>query len=125
MSKPKGRNHRTDGPGGIPLTHTAMVLGDGRIMPIVETLGRRMIREIDPLSSDGRRLLADGRVALCWEDGLRFATRPVVDVLETLQSSARSRRDSGPAVPGWTVHHNRVIRSIGRMKRILRPTPRG
>ncbi len=102
-----------------------MVLGDGRIMPIVETLGRRQIREIDPLSSDGRRLLADGHVTLCWEDGQRVEARPVVDVLDTLQSSARSRRDSGPGIPGWTVHHNRVIRSIGRMKRILRPTTRG
>jgi len=102
-----------------------MVLGDGRILPIVETLGRRVIREIDPLSTDGRRLLAEGLVTLCWEDGLRSETRPVVDVLETIQSRTRSLRDSGPGIPGWTVHHNRVIRSIGRMKRILRPTTRG
>ena len=125
MSESVRSKPETPDTGSMPLKRTAMVLGDGRVLPIVETLGRRVIREIDPLSADGRRLLAEGLVTLCWEDGLRSETRPVVDVLDTIQSRTRSLRDSGPGTPGWTVHHNRVIRSIGRMKRILRPTNRG
>jgi len=109
----------------MPIRRTAMVLGDGRVMPIVETLGRRLIREIDPLSANGRRLLGDGRVTLCWEDGVRMEARPVADVLDTLQTNARTQRDAGPSHQAWMLHHNRVIRSIGRMKRILKPPPRG
>jgi len=109
----------------MPIRRTAMVLGDGTIMPIVETLGRRLIREVDPLSAKGRRLLGDGEVTLCWEDGVRMEARPVADVLDTLQTNARTQRDAGPPHQAWTLHHNRVIRSIGRMKRILKSPPRG
>jgi len=46
---------------------TALVTGEGRVLPIVEKIGRRVIREIDPGSAEGSRLLAEGKVEL-WSD---------------------------------------------------------
>ena len=97
-----------------------MVLGDGRILPIIESLGRRQIREIDPLTVEGRRLLNDGRVRLCWEDGRRVDAMPVKDLLDRLLAETRTRQDSVPAGSvAWTLHHDRMLRRIGRMKRLL------
>lgn len=48
-------------------TYTAVVCADGRVLPIVECLGRRVLGEIDPGSREGRELLAGGRVRL-WSD---------------------------------------------------------
>jgi hypothetical protein len=51
---------------------TALVTGEGRVLPIVEKVGRRVIREIDPGSAEGSRLLAQGKVDL-WSDlGVRI-----------------------------------------------------
>lgn len=51
-------------PDSIRKHYSAPVCGDGRILPIIESVGRRFIREIDPSSHEGRRLLGEGRVAL-------------------------------------------------------------
>lgn len=65
-----GPQGKRDGkfPEGIRKAYTAVVTGNGRVLPIVETVGRRVLREIDPESMEGRRLLAQGRVEL-WSDG--------------------------------------------------------
>src|SRR2546426_6023171 len=101
--------------------HSAAVLGDGRILPIIETLGRRVLREIDPLSSEGRSLLDAGRVTLWYDDGARVETAPIQQVLDRLRSAVRVRRDAYPKVPRWTAHHDKLLKSIGRMKRSLKP----
>jgi hypothetical protein len=105
------------------VTHySTMVLGDGSILPIVESLGKRQLREIDPLSVEGRQLLANGRVRLCYEDGRCVEAVPIQDVLERLDSVTRLQRGAYPShVKGWTRHHDRMLRHIGRMKRKLRP----
>ena len=93
------------------------VLGDGRILPIVETIGRRLIREIDPASSEGRALLDSGRVTLWFNDGASVRTAPVHQVLDEILAEARRKRDVYPAMPSWTAHHDEVLRSIGRARR--------
>ena len=55
----------------IRKSYTAVVTGDGRVLPIVESLGRRLLREIDADSPEGRRLLAEGRVMLWADEGGR------------------------------------------------------
>ncbi|MFQ5700238.1 MAG: hypothetical protein ACE5HU_00150 [Acidobacteriota bacterium] len=94
------------------------------MLPITETLGRRRLREIDPLSAEGRRLLAQGHVRLCYEDGLRFETLPIRDVLDRLDAATRRSRGAyEPQVRPWIDHHDKILRSIGNMKKKLKPRP--
>ncbi len=99
----------------------AFVLGDGRILPILETVGRRQIREIDPLSAEGRRLLAQGCVHLRWADGRQAGAVPVDRVLEEIDARTRARRALYPGdAPRWTDHHDDLLRRIGSARRRLR-----
>jgi hypothetical protein len=54
--------------------YQAAVLGTGEILNIVESIGRRQLRNIDPAGREGRRLLAEGQVHL-WGDPLVPAGR--------------------------------------------------
>ena len=101
--------------------HRAAVLGDGKVFPIVETLGRRVLREIDPLSAEGRSLLDAGKVTLWIDDGARAEAAPIQKILDELQSAVRQRRDVYPEIPRWTAHHDQLLKSIRRMKRTLKP----
>ncbi|HKY31315.1 MAG TPA: hypothetical protein VJV23_02180 [Candidatus Polarisedimenticolia bacterium] len=108
-------------PGSVSsLRYSAAVLGDGRVLPIHETLGRRHLRDIEPLSAEGRRLLSAGRVTLWYEDGSRAEAAPIRDVLDRIASRAAERRGDYPQVQAWTDHHDRVLRSIGRMKKVMK-----
>ena len=98
--------------------YNAMVLGDGRILPIVESLGKKQLREIDPISSEGRKLLQAGRVRLCYDDGRRVEAIPILDALEHLDHSTRLRRNES-GVSAWSTHHDRILESIDRMKKKL------
>src|SRR5262245_66252985 len=86
--------------------YSAAILGDGQVLPIIETLGRRMLREIDPMSSEGRSLLDEGKVTLWYDDGARVETAPIQQVLDRLRSTIRARRDVYAKVPRWTAHHD-------------------
>ncbi|HYR69212.1 MAG TPA: hypothetical protein VER77_04970, partial [Candidatus Dormibacteraeota bacterium] len=61
----------------IEKRYTAIVCGDGRILPITETIGRRVLREIKPEGREGRKLLASGSVTLWTTDGRRYRNHPV------------------------------------------------
>ena len=102
------------------MRYAAMVLGDGSIMPITQNLGRRRLREIDPLSAEGRRLLKAGRVRLVVDDGARTLTDSILSVLTEMETTVRAHRDAGPGLVDWRGHFDRVLRNIGRMKRRLR-----
>jgi len=115
MSTSQGRRH-----GDNRLHYSTAILGDGRILPIVETMGRRLIREIDPMSAEGRNLLDTGMVTLWFDDGASVMTAPIQQVLARIQTSVRQRRDAYPGISRWTAHHDEVLRSIGRVKRTLR-----
>jgi len=104
-----------------PTRYAAAVCGDGRVLTISQMCGRRLIREIDPLSSQGRSLLAAGQVTLFYDDGRRVQTAPIDDVLGCMESDTRVRRDAYPHLSEWTSHHDRVLKSIVRMKRRLDP----
>ena len=47
-------------------------MGDGRLGPIEERIGRRLIRLVDPQSEEGRALLDSGAVDLLGPEGERF-----------------------------------------------------
>ena len=101
--------------------YEAGICGDGRVLPILERLGRRHLREIDPTSSEGRWLLAEGKVTLWFDDGTRSQTAPIDRVLDQILSATKSRRDANPGLPGWTSHHEQVLKSLYRVRRSLRP----
>src|SRR5262245_1251361 len=104
---------------GRPRTYSAAVLGDGRVTPITECLGRRLLREIDPLSSEGRSLLSSGRVMLWHEDGARREAVSIAEALDRQASRARTLGLTYPDLPEWTTHHDEMVRRIGRMKKAL------
>ncbi len=106
--------------GGASARYTAAVCGDGRVLPIVERLGRRQVREIDPLSSRGRELLASGSVTLLYDGGERAEALAIDALLERLCERARGRRDAYPGLAQWTTHHDGVLRSLARMRRRLK-----
>jgi len=72
----------------IEKIHTALVCGDGRVLPIVESVGRRVLREIDSESAEGRALLSSGKVALWYDDGRRFMRAPLKSVLKEIQDAS-------------------------------------
>lgn len=102
-------------------TWCAIVLGDGRILPIIGSLGRRQMMEVEPESPRGRRLLNEGRVRLCWEDGRRMERIPAGALFDRLLTETRTRGAALPSAPGWARHHDSMARSIGRMKKRLAP----
>ena len=104
-------------------TYSAAVLGNGHVMPIVESIGRRQLREIDPLSREGRALLVSARVTLWHDDGARREQIGIAEVLDRQATRARSLRAEHPDAPGCTRHHDRTLRSIGRMRKVLTSTP--
>ena len=101
------------------MRYVAAVCGDGRITPITETLGRRLIREIDPLSHDGRALLIGGRVTLFYDDGARVERAAIGTILDRMLETARLKRAEFPEIPQWTAHHDHLLESLTRMKRRL------
>lgn len=108
--------------GTLPeVEYSAAVCGDGRVLPITATIGRRLVAEIDPFSHEGRELLTTGVVTLYYDDGARAEKAPIQEILDHLISRVKSRRDAHPKLPGWAAHHDRVLRSIGRMRKTLKP----
>jgi len=105
--------------GPIHRHYRAAVCGDGTILPIIESIGRRVLREIDPSSREGRLLLAAGKVAL-WSDGARRVRRaPVVEVLAQIDTDLKARLAEHPGDSRWRVHHLEMARAVRRVRRDL------
>jgi len=64
----------------LDITYTAFVCGSGRVLPIVESIGRRVVRQIDAEGSEGRRLLARGQVRLWPTDRRGSIVRPTTKI---------------------------------------------
>ncbi|MGH9870139.1 MAG: hypothetical protein ACREAA_18505 [Candidatus Polarisedimenticolia bacterium] len=107
--------------GVVPRRYTAVVLGDGQVLPIEERVGRRLIRAIEPLSREGRSLLVSGQVMLWHDDGARHGLAPIAEVLESQASRALALRGAHPGVPA--AHHDGTLRRIGRMKKAFSNPP--
>jgi hypothetical protein len=73
----------------VPYRYATVVSGNGAILPIVESIGRRVTSSIDPKSQRGRRLLSSGRVALWCEALVEGEKLPIVQVLERLKDRVR------------------------------------
>jgi len=80
----------------------ATVSGDGRLGPIEERIGRRLIRLVDPQSEEGRSLLDSQAVDLLGPGGEHFgcidpgeARRRLREKIEDRLAEARSGTDIG------------------------------
>ena len=114
-----GTRVRPQGRTGIRRAYRAVVCGDGRVLPIVESIGRRVIREIDPASREGRDLLTSGAVAL-WSDAARSARRlPVKEVLGEIDARLRARIAAHRKDDRWRRHQREIARSVARSRRDL------
>lgn len=103
--------------------YTSAIMGDGSILPIQELIGRRLLREIDPLCIEGRQLLIDGRVSLHAANGTPIRQRRIDEILDRLLTLTRHRREAYPQFDSWTRHHDRMLESIHRMKRLMTSRP--
>ena len=110
------RNHSDERPAGIDFSFTALVCGDGRILPIVESIGRRVVREIDPEGREGRRLLAQGRVKLRSVDGRTSSRVPVDEFLRQMKAEISGRASEHPRDRRWGRHCRELARSVSRSR---------
>jgi hypothetical protein len=76
-----------------PFRYCAALTGTGEAQAIQEFIGRRFVRQIDPRSRLGRRLLAAGEVALWCEPVAQGERLPVSDVLRRLHEQVQNEMD--------------------------------
>lgn len=69
----------------------ATLCGDGRPGPIEERLGRRLLRLVDPDSTEGRELLDSGRVDLIGPGGERLGKIGLAEACERLRERLEKR----------------------------------
>jgi hypothetical protein len=82
-----------------PFRYSAAITGSGETQAIQEFIGRRFVRQIDPCSRMGRRLLTSGQVSL-WCDPVAQGERlPVTDVLGRLRQRAQNEMDESAGTP--------------------------
>ena len=74
-----------------PFHYAAVIYASGEIPEIVESIGRRRLRVIDPRGKEGRELLCRGRVKLWPAPGEQGKRRPVDEVLDALLRDAREQ----------------------------------
>jgi hypothetical protein len=111
------KSHHTDErPSRIEFTFSARVCGDGRVLPIVESIGRRVVREIDPEGREGRRLLADGKVTLRSADGRLSSRVPVGQFLTRMKEEISGRASEHPRDRQWKRHCLEIARSVSRSR---------
>jgi len=104
--------------------YSAVLCGDGSILPIEERLGRRLLRTIDPTCREGRDLLRRGWVALRTLDGKSIERTPVLRVYARLREEAEARLAERPEDAPWCQHYRSMLASIERWERSLEPGAR-
>ncbi len=70
---------------------TATLSGDGRIGPIVERIGRKLVRLVEPESEEGVKLLKDGGVELLGPEGDCLGCVTITDAYRELISRLEER----------------------------------
>lgn len=99
--------------------YSAVLCGDGSIMPIEERLGRRLLRRIEPDSAEGRDLLARGWVSLRNIEGRSLPSDSLSRLYARLREEARTRLSERPADPVWCRHYDNVLETIDRWESAL------
>ena len=104
-----------------PYRYTAAVFGTGQIREIVESIGVRIVRTLDPKGREGRRLLNDGRVGL-WRISPSNATPcPVTDFLDNLGEEVEQQRGRHADDERWKQHCAHRLETIRSWRQIYTP----
>jgi len=97
----------------------ATLLGDGRLGPIEERIGRKLRRVVDPDSREGKRLLRAGEVDLVGPGGERMG-RLQLEALERLRRRLESRLSDPGFAPDADTIREGLTRLRARAQRIGR-----
>jgi hypothetical protein len=93
-------------------------LGDGRLGPIEERIGRRLCRVVDPDSHEGRKLLSAGEVDLVGPGGERMGRLQILEALDRLKRRLEDRlADAGSALDADAIQEG-LTRLRARVDRI-------
>jgi len=93
QAPPAPRTAREPKAAATLLAYSAIVFPTGEIPEILETIGRRVMRTIDPCSREGRRLLASGQVRFRREPRQAAEPAEVRELFRTLKAEARHEHD--------------------------------
>jgi hypothetical protein len=88
--------------------------GDGRIGPIEERIGRRLIRLVDPKSEEGAGLLRSGGVELMGPEGEWLGCVTLGDAYRELISRLEGRLEE----IGHDPAHGDLEEGLGRLKEL-------
>jgi len=97
-------------------TLRATLLGDGRLGPIEERIGRKLRRVVDPESREGQSLLRACEVDLVGPGGERMGRLQLQEAIERL----RSRLESRLADPGFAPEADTIREGLTRLRARLR-----
>ena len=75
-------------------TRRVTLAGDGRLGPIEERIGRRLVRLVDPESAEGEELLGSGSVDLIGPEGERFGRIPTHEACRKLRERLERRLET-------------------------------
>ena len=100
QTRPAPTTARRSGSAADLLAYSALVFPTGEIPEILETIGRRVMRSIDPCSREGRRLLASGQVRFWRGTGGAAEAVEVGDLFRSLKAEARSEHEHHPPGQG-------------------------
>jgi hypothetical protein len=96
----------------------ATLLGDGRLGPIEQRIGRRLCRIVDPESSEGEMLLKTGEVDLVGPDGEKIGRVRLAEALSRLQHRLECRLSDASADPEAEILREGLSRIQARVDRI-------
>ena len=101
--------------------YDAVVFGSGEIGEILESIGRRQFRRVDPAGREGRLLLNAGLVQLWRGPHLAGEKAPVETVLGRLREAVEHDQSLHPGDRRWDDCCRKRLAAIDRWKTVYRP----
>lgn len=92
--------------------YSAVLCGDGSVLPIEERLGRRLLRTIEAPSTEGADLLRRGWVTLRTVDGKAIDRLPLSRVYARLKEELTERLAERPKDPSWCDHYRGILETV-------------
>lgn len=92
--------------------YSAVLCGDGRILPIEERLGRRLLRTIEAPTPEGAELLRRGWVALRTLEGKALENLPLSRVYARLKEEVSERLAERPHDASWCSHYSGILETV-------------
>jgi hypothetical protein len=99
--------------------YSATICGDGRILPIEERLGKRLMRTIECETSEARDLLRRGWVLLRTAEGKCLDGAPLDRVFARLREETEARLTERQDDEPWRRHWLTQLESIERWEHAL------